>query len=350
MAVLIRSIGIFAIRSFMLLGSIFWITLLVLLLIAIVSSFLKLRKRDRTLRLFKDQYISINLGPGRQVRTGKLHPNSLGSVQIDYRSPEPITDGPDRTAMLLSAGDMQQSLCVSRIVRGLDPHHLALRQRQIQRNCNPRFIRRRIRNITNFMTTIKDAIVNTFTQLLGTVGSVSPVGKVISNQKSGITEIAGNFSQPKAYEPNLERNIGRGVEVEIALPDGSPVPSVHHSGWLVSYTENYIAIFDTSEPRDPVICTIDSTLEKDGLTMERGDGWFKVSNASADPCSLGTVTSGQSSTLVNAVLLPGSSINVALPGSESVSLEIIPDGQMDLVCPRACATVRYVVDMRATGS
>ena len=75
----------------------------------------------------------------------------------------------------------------------------------------------------NFLNVIRDAVINALGLVIGRFAGAGMTG-ALKTQSGRISEVGGTLlgMMANAYEPLLERHIGKPVILEVMYPEGSP--------------------------------------------------------------------------------------------------------------------------------
>jgi len=231
--------------------NIFWLTIAFLFLSTIIGTVIMRRQRDRCLKLLHDFHVTLQMADGRAV-WGDLQVFAQG-LEVRFDEPYHGKKGPAKATFLLYESELNRLVAIARYVGELTPEEREERQKQVLRRSNPGFLRRFRRSVRNLINTIRD----TFTQVLSLVlGQVNKAGKsAFLKSRSGDVEKLGQTilgEAGNAWEPMLERYIGRPVVVELITPDKSVLEL---AGYLAEYSERFIALFNIEHS------STESTLE-----------------------------------------------------------------------------------------
>ena len=127
--------------------SIFWMTIGVFFVSAIIGEILARRRRDRCLKLLHDHHVTLAISHGRVI---------WGDIQIYAQGLELVYDAPYRTQLglikssyLMYESELGNVLSISRFVGDLAAQELSRRRRQVHRRVSPSFLRRTFRSIHN---------------------------------------------------------------------------------------------------------------------------------------------------------------------------------------------------------
>lgn len=319
----------------------FWMSVLVIFLLTIISAFIRRRQRDRCLKLFNDYHTTL-LSLKSSPLWGDLRVTSDG-IEIMFDSVYTTARGLSKCSALVYAEDLNDALCLCRPYAGLNADERRDRERQLKRSINPNLLRRTMRWLRNTINTISDAITRTFSMLIGRVTRTGGMGTAIRDQQGDVTNLsktvvslAGN-----AYEPLLERHIGGPVVYRIAHASGGD--PVELPGYLVEYSARYITIFSIEPgPIEQLSLCLTESVEREEFKVMLDDLHLTVTCTGKEPIVLNALTADGERTDLAVGLLPGTRVRVARPRHTSeLTLDLAITRRVDLVIPRTRGAVRF---------
>ena len=255
--------------------------------------------------------------------------------------------GLTKTSTLVFKDELSRCLALCRTVHGLTDHEREQREKQIRRSFHPGPLRRLWRWFRNLTNTLRDAINNTLAMLIGRMTKTGAAGGAVQSQKGRLSEVGGTFvaMAGNAYEPLLERHIGKPVVLELLSPGEAPHPTSEIPGYLVDYSNEFIAVFSMShEPLEQMTLKAIETIEREGVRIEPSEREFVITCTGQDPLVVQKMTTGDTSVDLAVVLTCGTSLHLARAGDEPVTFEIERTRQIDIVCPRSRARIRFGSD------
>lgn len=319
----------------------FWLSVMVIFLITIISAFIRRRQRDRCMKLF-DDYHTTYLSTKSDPIWGDLRVTSSG-VEVVFDAEYISRRGLSKTSALVYADELVDAIAFCRPVGGLKDDELRRREIQLKRSINPKLFRRMIRWVYNAINTISDAIARTFSMVVGRVARTGSVATAIKNHQGDVDAfgktvlgIVGN-----SYEPLLERHIGAPVVCSITPTQGTE--QIEMPGYLVEYSARYLAIYNTDpEPIELIRHSIDDHTERDEYTVSVDDLAIRVACTGKESLVLSRMIADGEETDLAIALLPGTRVRIARPsGAERIELEMAITRRVDLVIPRTRGTVRF---------
>src|SRR4051812_41997007 len=241
-------------------ATLFYITLLIIFLTAIITTVLAKWSRDKCLKFFKGYRITMERYRG-QTLWGRLKVFSSG-VEVVYDHPYVDPQSRRKTSYLFYQIELeQQVLSLFRYPAQLPADQQKTRQHQVQATFNPRLFRRLYRGLRNFVNTLRDA----FNAAIGAaVSQYQRANPILSTQGATVTNLGqtllGKFAN--AYEPLLEQYIGQPVILEVADPLNPNNAVQEYTGYLADYTQQFIAVFNVDHGEGETITVTLPDVEK----------------------------------------------------------------------------------------
>lgn len=335
--------------------NLFWGTLGFIFLTAIISAFIRARQRDECLRLVDDHTVTVTLTDGRTV-WGDLRVFARG-LQLTYAGPHRTRRGTLKSGYLLYHKEMANILAIARYTGRLTPDEQRARREQIERTFNPGLWGRFKRGWRNVYSTLREAFARALGLVVGRVIK-STDSQVLSQHHKDVEGVGKDVLEAagEAYEPMLEAHLGQPVILELAPPGGG-ADRVEIDGYLAEYSEDFVAVFNVEHPAGEAIeLTIDpseaSPTLPEGIELKTTAGHVELYNRGRDcVCVQSVARPGESPRQLGATLVRGAHVKFARPDT-TFTVRLVRLARVDLVCPRAHATVRYMgprVDGRHDG-
>jgi hypothetical protein len=331
------------------LDDVFWLTILLVFVLGIVAAFVRLLQKDKCLKLLDDYHVTCLAG-GRRTIWGDLHVSSSG-LELVYDAPHRTQRGLAKTTSLIFADELNACVAICRTVHGLTDQERHDREKQIRCSFRPGPFRRLARWLRNVINTIRDAFVKALGLAAGQVSKTRPVGGAISSQKGQIDQLGATLvgAAGNAYEQLLERHIGRPVILELAHPAGADRPVVELPGYLVDYSDRFVAVFNVEhEPQEAFELQVTEPVQREGVKVDRDADKLMLTCEGSDALTLRRMTVGDAVTDLSVTLIPGTSVQLTVPTREPVVLQLERTRHIDIVCPRSSARIRHGSD--AVGS
>ncbi len=226
----------------------FAITIIFIVLATIVAAFIRRRSRDKCLKDFLHDLITLEEITGKIIR-GKLRVENTG---LEFIYPTNLKDenGHDETSFILYKYEYSNIRALIRYHDELNKGAKKEREKELKRTYHPRALRKLKRKIQNVFKTVKDSVMEVMNLLISQAKKTTPAGAVLTSQDKHVSQIQKELmgSVGTSFEPLLERYIGHRVLLE--LIKGEEI--FKYSGVLKDYTAEFIEIMD-----------IDYTITKD---------------------------------------------------------------------------------------
>ena len=274
---------------------------------------------------------------------GDLHVSSNG-LEIRFDSSFVNSRGLTKSGYFLYEDELLASVALCRTVHGLTPAESRDRERQIARTVHPRLYRRVRRSMANLLNMLRDAVVNTLSLFVGRLGGKGGMGGALHSQSDQIKELGGTVLGlvANAYEPLLERYIGKRVVLGLVFAEGAPHTDGEFSGYLVEYNEKFIALFNPAhESEEAIDVLLEETAELSGCRVEISEEQLAVVCTGQAAIVVKHVEIDEEVMDVGAVLLAGQRLSFHRPAVSRVRLVAERTRQVDLICPRTRARVRF---------
>lgn len=326
------------------------LTLLFIFLVAIVGVIFQLRRKDKCLKLFAGHHASYLTTAGRAI-WGDLIVYSQG-LELTFDAPHTTSLGLTKSSALIYDAELGACLALCRLEDALTDEEKRKRDRQIRRSFRPGLLRRMLRSVRNVLNTLRDAFSKAINAIIGAMSRMRPESAVLASQQTQVNEIGQTLlgAAGNAYEPMLEAHIGKPVVLKVASPNEPTNQPFELPGYLVDYTDRFIAVFNvTHEPIERIELELTESTERPGVTVTLNENDALVRCTGPEPIVVvQTSTAGQTRELA-LPLLPG--CTVALPRAHDgpVKLTLQRTRHLDVVCPRALATVHFGADTTMPG-
>lgn len=332
------------------LDDLFWMTVLAVFALTIIGALVRTRQRDKCLKLLNDHHVTYLPVDGEPM-WGDLCVTSSG-LELCFDAPYVNRRGLTKTSTLVFKDELVKCLALCRTVHGLTDEERGQREKQIRRSFHPGPLRRLWRWFRNLTNTLRDAINNTLSMFIGRMTKTGAPGGAIHSQKGRLSEVGGTFiaMAGNAYEPLLERHIGKPVILELLSPVEAPHAYSEIPGYLVDYSNEFIAVFSLShEPLEQMSIEVVETTEPEGVRIEPSESEFIITCTDQDPIVVQKMTTGDESVDLAVVLTCGKSLHLARGSDEPVTIEIERTRQIDIVCARSRARIRFGSDASPSG-
>lgn len=246
-------------------ATLFYLTLLVIFLTAVVTAVLTRWARDKCLVLFRGYHVTLTKHRGPTV-WGELKVFSSG-VEVVYDHPFTDLRGHRKTSQLFYQQDLDSTvLALLRFHDELDADDRITREKQVRRAFNPGPFKRAWRCFRNLVNALRDAINTAIGAAVTQFSRTSPAGSVLASQAGAVNQLGaaltGRFGN--AYEPLLEQYIGRPVILDVADPINPNNTTAQFAGFLADYTGQWIALLNAGH-------MVRETVAVQLPDLERGD-------------------------------------------------------------------------------
>ena len=218
----------------------FAITILFIVISTIVAAFIKGRKRDKCLKDFSQDSITLEGTNGKMI-WGALNVENTG-LELVYKTAHKDEEGHDETSYILYKYEYPNIQALIRYHDQLSEHNRTKRQKELKRTYHPGFFRRFNRRILNIFKTVRDSVMDIVNMLISQAKKATPAGGVLTSQDKYVTQMKQEVmgSVGTSYEPLLERYIGHKVVLELIKGD----KMFEFPGVLKDYTAQFIEIMD----------------------------------------------------------------------------------------------------------
>lgn len=216
-------------------------TIIIILGLAVFGAVLKSRRRDICLKSFSGYLVYTRLKSGKQI-WGELVTDATG-IELRYRTDHPDDQGHVESSYIIFTGEMANVYLIIRFLDELTERNSKRRKKKLDRSYRPGVFRRARRKIRNWFNMIRDAVSQAFTSIItaATKAGPAPVAgqqKSVTGSGKDLVEWFGN-----AFDPILERHIGRRIVVEVTSPEGVVIEYV---GVFREYSGDYLEVMDVA--------------------------------------------------------------------------------------------------------
>ena len=216
------------------------ITILFIILAAGIGAFVRKRSRDKCLRDFGQNMVTLEQTSGKKI-WGKLRVENTG-LEFVYPEKHKDEEGHDETSYILYKYEYPDIAVVVRFHDELSEQNKRTREKELKRTYHPGFWRRLKRRILNIFRTVRDSVVEIVNLLISQAKKATPAGKVLTSQDKYVSQMKQELmgSAGTSFEPLLERYIGHKVVLELIKAD----KIFEYCGVLKEYTADFIEIMD----------------------------------------------------------------------------------------------------------
>ena len=216
------------------------ITIVFIVVAAGVAAFVRRKSRDKCLRDFERNMVTLEETSGRIV-WGKLRVENTG-LEFVYPQKHKDEDGHDEASYILYKYEYPNIGAVVRFHDELSESNKKNREKELKRTYHPGTVRRLKRKIRNVFKTVRDSMVEIVNLLISQAKKAAPAGKMLSSQDKYVSQMKQELmgSVGTSFEPLLERYIGHKVVLELIKGD----KIFEYCGVLKEYTAEFVEIMD----------------------------------------------------------------------------------------------------------
>lgn len=218
------------------------ITILFIIFAAGVAAFIRKRSRDKCLRDFEHNIVTLEDVSGKTV-WGKIRVENTG-LEFVYSEKYKDKDGHEEASYILYKYEFPNIQAVVRFLDELSEENKNKREQELKKTYHPGQWRRFKRRTLNVFRTVRDSVVEIVNLLISQAKKATPAGKVLSTQDKYVNQMKQELvgSVGASFEPLLERYIGRKVVLEMIKGD----KVLEYCGVLKDYTAEFVEIMDVN--------------------------------------------------------------------------------------------------------
>jgi len=218
----------------------FAITIIFIALSATVAVFIRKRKRDKCLKDFKHDFVTLEETTG-EVVSGRLKVENTG-LEFVYEVEHKEKGEHDETSYILYKNEYPDIQALVRFHNELNEKNRKDREKELKKTYHPNIFRRFRRKIQNIFKTVRDSFVEMIDMFFGLAKRSTPAGAILTSQDKHVSRMKQELMESvgTAYEPLLEKYIGHKVVMEIIK--GEKI--FKYVGVLKEYTADFIEIMD----------------------------------------------------------------------------------------------------------
>ncbi len=323
------------------------LTIVLLLFFATVLALIQARRRDRCLKGFEHFHITLSEKDG-DLTWGRVEVYTSG-LEITYDEPVVAREGHLERSFIFYKDQYDTMDALYRYPGGLSEEEKARRKAIIERTARPGFFRKLGRKLRNWISMVRDALLQAISMVIGAAKTAKPGATVLSSHEQQLKAISGEVigHAGNAFDPLLEKHLFRQVVLEVTL--GEETRS--YCGWLRDYTSQFIEVVDAyANPAEvrmpPQVCTPgDGALPN--VSIRVADRRVYVENESNHVLNVRSIEGNGFERAIGCVLPPGYTADWTLPpgaDEERVCVQMGAVERVDMVVPRAHAIVRHAAD------
>ena len=216
------------------------ITIIFIVLASFVGALLKRRSKDRCLNDFSRYLITLEK-TGNKAIWGKLRVENTG-LELVYQDIYKDSDGHDEASYILYKQEYSNIQALVRFHDQLSNCDRVRRDKDLEKTYHPGFFRRFGRKVKSVFKMVRDSVMEVVNVLISQAKKTTPAGAMLTSQDKYVSQMKQELisSVGTAYEPLLERHIGRKVVLELVKGD----KVFELSGVLKDYTSGFIELMD----------------------------------------------------------------------------------------------------------
>ena len=218
------------------------ITIIFIVLATAVGAFVRKRSRDKCLRDFEQNMVTLENTAGKTI-WGKLRVENTG---LEFICPAKHKDeqGHDEASYILYKYEYPKIEAVIRFHDELSESNKKQKEKELKRIYHPSVLRRFKRKIKNVFKTVRDSVIEIVNLLISQAKKATPAGKMLTSQDKYVAQMKQELmgSVGTSFEPLLERYIGHKVVLELIKGD----KIFEYCGVLKEYTAEFIEIMDVN--------------------------------------------------------------------------------------------------------
>ena len=238
-------------------------TVAFIILSTIVAAFVKRRTKDKCLKDFSQDVITLEKAAGNAL-WGKLNVENNG-LEFIYPEKQRDENGCEKTSYILYKNEYPNIALLARYHDQLSEESRQQRLEELKKTYHPEFSRRLKRKTLNVFKTLRDAMMDLVNLIINQAKKATPAGAILASQDKYVSQMKQELvsSAGTAYEPLLEKYIGHKVVLEMLRAD----KRCEYCGVLKDYTADFIAIMDVNYKSQP-----DETVRIADLVISRKYG------------------------------------------------------------------------------
>ncbi|MHC4172758.1 MAG: hypothetical protein ACYTBX_11375 [Planctomycetota bacterium] len=218
------------------------ITILFIIFAAGVAAFVRKRSRDKCLRDFEQNMVTLEDTAGKTI-WGKLRVENTG-LEFVYPEKQEDEQGHNEASYILYKYEYPKIGVVIRFHDELSDDNKTAREKELEKTYHPDWDRRLKRKMLNVLRTVRDSVVEIVNLLMSQAKKATPAGAVLTSQDKYVSQMKQELmgSVGTSFEPLLERYIGHKVVLELIKGD----KVFEYCGVLKEYTAEFIEIMDVN--------------------------------------------------------------------------------------------------------
>ena len=218
----------------------FAVTIISIIVFTVIAAFIKGRSKDKCLNDFAKDMVNLEKKSGKIIY-GRLHVENTG-MELVYKAAHRDKQGHAESSYILYKNEYSDIQALIRYHDELDEAGKEKRRKELQRTYHPSATRRLKRQVLNLFKTVRDSVMDVINLFIGRIQRTSGIGAALSPQDKYVSQVKQELvgSLGTAFEPLLERHIGKRVVLEIKKGDAF----FEYPGVLKDYTAEFVEIMD----------------------------------------------------------------------------------------------------------
>jgi hypothetical protein len=163
-------------------------------------------------------------------------------LELVYENLHKDSDGHNEASCILYKQEYSNIQALIRFHEELSDSDRARRDKDLERTYHPGFFRRFGRRVKSIFKMVRDSVMEVVNVLVSHAKKTTPAGAMLTSQDKYVSQMKQGLisSVGTAYEPLLERHIGRKVVLELVKGD----KVLELPGVLKDYTSVFIELMD----------------------------------------------------------------------------------------------------------
>lgn len=249
----------------------FLLTIILIVLSTLIIAFIKRVHIDKSLKGFKDDFVNVFMHD-KQISAGKLDVANTGIELIYKTSKDNIVD--NELSYIIYKTEYTKIALIARYAKDMNERNKHRRVRAMKKAYHPNLLRKILRGINNFFRTLKDALMDIFTQISGKFTTLNEGNAAVGQSTTYTKKINQELinTMDSSYDPILEKYIGNVVIAEVTYGDAL----FKVTGVLKDYSSKYyelwdvdLSVDDLNERCDVLIPVATSKIRHVGEQVER---------------------------------------------------------------------------------
>lgn len=219
----------------------FLMTLFIILIFSIVAAFIRRGKKDKCLKNFKNDVITLETIDGTIEAKGLLNVENSG---LEFMYPYKVQDFGKQiqSSYILYKYEFPKIQVLIRFHADLSEEGKARRVKEIQKTYKPGRLKKLRRGFMNIFKIARDSVSEVLNVLINYAKQTKTAGAAFASHQQYVTKMKKELveSVGTAFEPLMEKYIGSIIVFDLVR--GTKVEK--YSGILKDYTKDFIEIMD----------------------------------------------------------------------------------------------------------